>query len=207
MQRPNRIGAMPIVNLNNAYRIDTNTAFGTMATPMATISTSSLNAASGLNHAFERKFYTDLTGVTLNNVEQVGLGVQINNTREEKHRFQYTVYGHIMYDKDSHLNVEFCVGRLDGAPSETVAVNVPNASPLPLDYFDHSGQVVHAGICKSFVTTEKNGGTPPATYNDLAAFWRIVNITGGNVDIKGLTLSVGLYQWVEDLQTFEPPRA
>lgn len=205
MYRLNRIGPWPLVNLNIAAQTDANTAFGTMETAMATYSACSLNTASGSTIAREQRFYTDLTGVSLSNVNQVGLGVQITNTNEANHRHMYAVSGFIQFDQGAHLNVEFCIGRLTAAPSATVAVNIPNANTIPLSYCDNTQNIFHAGI-NTTVVSDESVGSQPATHWDLCAFWRIVNISGGAVTLKGLNLGVQLHQYREDLSTWDPPR-
>jgi len=205
MYRPNRIGPHPIGNLNKVYTINALTDFATSEeTALSVLSTVSLNVVSGENFIHEAVYYSEATGVTLGDDKQVGVGVQINDEEEERHRHIYSVWGSLSGDYQSHLTYQFCIGRLTAAPSATVGVAVPNAIPLPISLHFGNG-AIHATCNVSFVSTELDGGTPPSTFFDLAAFWRIQN-QGGAANLIGLNLNVGIHKYKEDLLTFDPAR-
>lgn len=206
MYRPDRIGPWPLANLNKAIDIDTLTDFATSEeTDPEVYSTVTMNTVSGDPFIREQRFYDDNTGPTLTNLKQVGIGVQITDTQEETHRFMYSVSGYITWDESADLLLEFCVGRLTAAAHATVAVTVPNAISLPCN-ISRIGGITTGYINTSFISTELDGGTPPSTFFDLAAFWRIYNFAGTDESLKGLSVSVGLHRYAADLLTYDPAR-
>jgi len=206
MYRPNRIGPHPVANLNKAVALNSLVDFATSEeTALAVLSTISLNVTSGENFMHESVYYNVAAGVLLADDKQVGIGVQITDTEEERHRHIYSVWGTLSGDYQSHLTYQFCIGRLTAAPSLTVGVAVPNAISLPLNTWSAGNGSIHMSCNTSFVSTELDGGSVPSTFFDLAAFWRIQNV-GGNANLIGLNLNVGIHKYKEDLLTFDPAR-
>ncbi len=206
MYRPDRIGPWPIANLNKVTTVNSLVDFATSEeTAFATISTVSLNTTSGTDFLHESVLYDVAAGPTLADDKQVGIGVQITDTEEEELRHIYSVWGTLQGDFQAHMTYQFCIGRLTAAPHATVAVPVPNAISLPIRIHMGNG-AIHASCNISFVSTELDGGTPPSTFFDLAAFWRIQNVSGSSTGLIGLGINVGIHKYKEDLFTHDPNR-
>jgi len=208
MYRPDRIGPWPIGNLNRAFVVDTKATFvAPLQTTAFGYTCYSLNTTSGDSFIAEHVLFNNATGPVLSNAFQIGFGVQLSGGGEEFNRHIYSVSGAISF---THLNgdaahIECVIGRLAAAPSATAGIVVAN--PIVLPVFRHGdGKVNYACINTSVISTELDGGTPPSTFFDVAAFWRVVNHSGGDNPMLGLQVNIAMHKYLSDLQTLDPNR-
>ncbi len=204
MYRPNRIGPHKIGNLNKALLVRTDANFDTLDNVWTTYSCFSLNTVSGTDFTSEHVVFSDL-GLSLADNQQVGIGVQINEVDEETTRFMYSVSGSILMRTAVDLGIEMVIGRLAAAPSGTLPVIVANPIVVPIDYNMHD-DVIQCSVNQTIVSTELDGGTPPSTFFDVAAFWRIVNNDATLGLCRGLHCNISFHKYTEDLVTLDPNR-
>ncbi len=206
MYRPDRIGPWPIGNLNKPHVVDAKTDFTTVDVAHTTYGCYSLNIISGENFISEKVVFSDVA-LFLSPTQQVGFGVQLGGGDEEFNRHIYAISGHLVFHTVRDLQVSMVIGRLAAAPSATANVNVPNPCIIPLDIAMKANETNHYSINKQFISTELDGGTPPATFFDIAAFWRIANNdAGSNAVMSVLEVSLAFHKYDQDLQTLDPNR-
>lgn len=206
MYRPNRIGPHKIGNLNKALLVDAKASFDAVDNIWSTYSCYSLNVTSGTDFIAEHVVFSDLT-LTLLDTQQVGIGVQLTGGDEEMHRYMYSVSGSITWRSVTDVNIEFVIGRLAAAPSTSVGIVVANPIVVPINGMNRtSGGAFSAWVNRTIVSAQLDGGSVPATFFDIAAFWRIINNDQGTAAIRGLMCNIAFHKYSEDLITFDPAR-
>lgn len=204
MYRPNRIGPWSIGDLDKAFVADAKTDFDTHDVTFATYGAYSLNTASGVNFTGETFQFTDSTGVSLANIMQVGIGVQISGA-DYMEQYMYSISGTLMYDDSTEVMVECVLGRLAAAPSAAASIAVANPITIPIT-FAKGGSLAIASVNHTLITTMDDGGTPPATEFDICAFWRLTNVSGAATTLPGLGGRIAVHRYAQDLHTFDPTR-
>lgn len=207
MYRPNRIGPFKLGNLNKALLTDAKADFDTHDQSNLTYGCYSLNTTSGDSFIGEHVVFTDVTGVTLADANQVGIGVQLSALDTERNNFIYGIAGSIAFfetDADELL-VEMVIGRLAAAPSAAASIDVPNPIVLPV-FLNRWSKGFYASVSTQLITTELDGGSAPSTFFDIAAFWRLSNDDGSQSTINNLHCNIAIQKYTEDLITFDPSR-
>lgn len=208
MYRPNRIGPWLIGNLGKALLVDAKSDFTAVDVAWETYGCYSLNTTSGENFTSEKVVFNDET-LFLSDSQQVGIGIQISGIETEQHRHMYSIAGSITFQSSRDMCIELVMGRLASAPSSSANVIVANPIIVPLDVNNRvggGGIIAYASANTSIITTQVDGGSDPATFFDIAAFWRIVNNDGGNGVFAGLMCNLSIQRYTEDFLTFDPSR-
>lgn len=206
MYRPDRIGPWPIGNLNKAVVVDAKADFTAHDVAHTTFGCYSLNTVSGINFISEKVVFSDNT-LFLSPTQQVGFGVQLSGGDEEFNRHIYAISGQLVFHTVRDVHVSMVIGRLAAAPSTSASIAVVNPCIIPLDIAFKANETNHYSVNTEFISTELDGGTPPATFFDIAAFWRIANNdAGSNAVFEILEVSLAFHKYDQDLQTLDPNR-
>lgn len=205
MYRPNRIGPWPIGNFNKALLTDAKADFTAVDVAHTTYGCYSLNVTSAEETTSEKVVFTDST-LFLSNTQQVGIGVQLTGGDEETNRYMYSVSGSLGFHTGEDVLVEMVIGRLAAAPSVSASIAVVNPIIVPLSVAMRGTQSNYYAVNSTVISTQLDGGSAPATYFDIAAFWRLVNMDGSNAVFKAFQCNISFHKYVSDILNFDPNR-
>ena len=214
MFRPNRIGEHMLVDLQaSATKNPITSANFTNVVGVPTVFDVQTDLATLQSPGSFTNLYVNVSGNwSLGFGESFAWGRFVDGTHENGLPIQYTVVGYMEAEVNRSLegvSVALNIGELDSG-SVSVDYNaqvnkVTNAVPLPcaIRKGDQSFSAYGAVNC---VDGLFDGNGTSFSTQPVGAFWSIVNDDGVAVIIEYMRMSVSIYKYVGDIDTFDPTR-
>lgn len=218
MYRPNRIGQWSCGDVDKAIENWTQTTLAAIDQADNTYGGVVNTLATLEDYITDSWKFSNAGGVTFPADQQFGIGNAVSGL-DTVDNTMYSIVGslNVRLPANNSFEFQFMCGRLAAAPSKSASITIANPIFLPLNIqskIDDTGvEVINANIDHIFIQqSEKDGGVLPVTfpddYFDIFFGFRIVNgrTAVGAVTISGLSGSLSIYKYRQDLMTFDPNR-
>ena len=192
----------PITSANFANVVGTPTVFHVQTDRSTLISPGS----------FTNLFVNISGNYTMNFGESFAWGRFVDGTHLNDREVQYSIVGaaEVLGNRSTEgVSLSCNIGELDsGSVSQdyTTQVNtVTNAVLLPAD-IKRNDQIIQGRVACSAIDGLFEGGTTAFSTQPIGAFWGLVNDDSADFIIEYMRMTLSIYRYVEDIDTFDPSR-